>query len=187
MSKKNKEILEDEAAEQQAQASTEAEQEAPRTEEERLQKEVEELKAKMEESKNDYLRLYADFENFRRHSSEDRLKLIGTASADLIKGMLPVLDDCERAIKMVSDAEGEESPALEGVKLIYNKLFEYLKGKGLAVIEAKGLEFDTDKHEAVAQFPVQDEEMKGKVFDVAQTGYTLNGEIIRHAKVVVGI
>ncbi|MBP5398408.1 MAG: nucleotide exchange factor GrpE [Bacteroidales bacterium] len=149
--------------------------------------EVETLKAKLEESKNDYLRLYADFENFRRHSSEDRLKLIGTASADLIKGMLPVLDDCERAVKMTAETAGEDSPLLEGVNLIYNKLLEYLKGKGLAIIEAKGKDFDTDLHEAVAQFPVQDEAMKGKVFDVAQTGYTLNGEIIRHAKVVVGI
>lgn len=149
--------------------------------------EVEKLKAQLAESKDDYLRLYADFENFRRHSSEDRLKLIGTASADLIKGMLPVLDDCERAVKMTAETAGEDSPALEGVSLIYNKLLEYLKGKGLAVIEAKGKDFDTDLHEAVAQFPVQDEESKGKVFDVAQTGYTLNGEIIRHAKVVVGI
>ena len=149
--------------------------------------EVETLKAKLEDSKNDYLRLYADFENFRRHSSEDRLKLIGTASADLIKGMLPVLDDCERAVKMTAETAGEDSPLLEGVNLIYNKLLEYLKGKGLAIIEAKGKDFDTDLHEAVAQFPVQDEAMKGKVFDVAQTGYTLNGEIIRHAKVVVGI
>ena len=170
-----------------AQAAEAAAQEATSQEAEGPEAEVEKLKAQLAESKNDYLRLYADFENFRRHSSEDRLKLIGTASADLIKGILPVLDDCERAIKMTAETAGEGSPALEGVSLIYNKLLEYLKGKGLAEIEAKGKEFDTDLHEAVAQFPVQDEAEKGKVFDVAQTGYTLNGEIIRHAKVVVGI
>lgn len=152
-----------------------------------LKKENEELKSKIEEDKNDYLRLMADFENFRRHSSEDRLKLISTASADLIKGILPVLDDCERALKMMEEIKGADGSASEGTRLIYTKLLEYLRGKGLAIIEAKGTDFDTDLHEAVAQFPVQDEAMKGKVFDVALTGYTLNGEIIRHAKVVVGI
>lgn len=152
-----------------------------------LRQEVETLKAQVETDKDDYLRLRADFENFRRHSSEDRLKLISTASADLIKGMLPVLDDCERAIKMIAETHGEDSPSLEGVKMIYTKLFDYLKSRGLAQIEAKGQPFDTDKHEAVAQFPVQDEAEKGKVFDVAQNGYTLHGEIIRYAKVVVGI
>ncbi len=154
---------------------------------EALRQEVETLKAQVETDKDDYLRLRADFENFRRHSSEDRLKLISTASADLIKGMLPVLDDCERAMKMIAETRGEDDSALEGVKLIYTKLFEYLKSRGLALIEAKGQPFDTDKHEAVAQFPVQDEAEKGKVFDVAQNGYTLHGEIIRYAKVVVGI
>ena len=156
-------------------------------ENEGLKQENEELKKKVEEDKNDYLRLMADFENFRRHSAEDRLKLISTASADLIKGMLPVLDDCERAIKMLEQTEGKNSSSLEGVQLIFNKLLDYLKGKGLAMIEAKGADFNTDFHEAVAQFPVQDEAMKGKVFDVALTGYTLGGEILRHAKVVVGI
>lgn len=161
--------------------------EQPVNECDELRKEVEGLKAQVEQDKDDYLRLRADFENFRRHASEDRLKLITNASADLIKGMLPVLDDCERAMKMIADTQGEDSPALEGVKMIYNKLFEYLKSRGLALIEAKGQPFDTDKHEAVAQFPVQDEAEKGKVFDVAQNGYTLHGEIIRYAKVVVGI
>ena len=159
----------------------------PVSECEQLQKEIESLKAQVEQDKDDYLRLRADFENFRRHASEDRFKLITNASADLIKGMLPVLDDCERAMKMIADTQGEDSPSLEGVKMIYNKLFEYLKSRGLALIEAKGQPFDTDKHEAVAQFPVPDEADKGKVFDVAQNGYTLHGEIIRYAKVVVGI
>ena len=168
-------------------AGQEVQEEPQPGEMEALQKEVEELKAKVESDKDDYLRLRADFENFRRHSSEERLKLISTASADLIKGMLPVLDDCERAMKMVAETQGKDSPSLEGIRMIYSKLFEYLKSKGLAPVEAKGLDFDTDRHEAVAQFPVEDEEMKGKVFDVAQTGYTLNGEMLRYAKVVVGI
>ena len=168
-------------------AGQEVKEEPQLSETEALQKEVEELKAKVESDKDDYLRLRADFENFRRHASEERLKLISTASADLIKGMLPVLDDCERAIKMLAETQGEDSPSLEGIRMIYSKLLEYLKSKGLAPVEAKGQDFDTDRHEAVAQFPVEDEAMKGKVCEVAQTGYTLNGEMLRYAKVVVGI
>ena len=152
---------------------------------EQLTKEVEELKASVAKEKNDYLRLMADFENFRRHSAEAKLELVGTASAETIKGLLPVLDDCERAIKMLSESKDEV--ALEGTELIYNKLLGYLKTKGLEKIEALGEKFDTDFHEAVAQFPVQEEEKKGLVFDVVQTGYTLSGKVIRYAKVVVGI
>ena len=105
---------------------------------------------------------------------------------DTIKGLLPVLDDCERAMSVLKDSNDSDA-AKEGTELIYHKLLSYLQSKGLAVIEAAGKEFDTDLHEAVAQFPVQDEQMKGKVFDVVQTGYTLNGKVIRFAKVVVGI
>jgi molecular chaperone GrpE len=108
------------------------------------------------------------------------------ASTDTIKGLLPVLDDCERALAVLKDSNDSDA-AKEGTELIYHKLMGYLNSKGLAVIEAKGQIFDTDLHEAVAQFPVQDEDQKGKVFDVVQTGYTLNGKVIRFAKVVVGI
>jgi len=96
-----------------------------------------------------------------------------------------VLDDLERAMEMLSGSSDEA--AKEGTTLIYDKLFAYLKGKGLEVIEAKGQPFDTDLHEAVSQFPVPDEEAKGKVFDVVQTGYKLGGKVIRYAKVVVGV
>ena len=96
------------------------------------------------------------------------------------------IDDCERALKVLLESNDSDA-AKEGTELIYSKLMGYLKSKGLAVIEAMGQDFDTDVHEAVAQFPVQDEEQKGKVFDVVQTGYTLNGKVIRFAKVVVGI
>jgi molecular chaperone GrpE len=108
------------------------------------------------------------------------------ASTETIKGLLPVLDDCERALKVLLESNDSDA-AKEGTELIYNKLMSYLKSKGLAVIESFGQPFDTDLHEAVAQFPVQEEEKKGKVFDVVQTGYTLNGKVIRFAKVVVGI
>ena len=127
----------------------------------------------------------ADLENLRRHSAQERINLLASASEDTIKGMLPVLDDLERAMELLSKS-GDEA-AKEGTTLIYNKLMAYLKSKGLEVIEAKGKKFDTDFHEAVSQFPVQDESQKGLVFDVISTGYTLGGKILRYAKVVVGI
>lgn len=172
--------VQEEAAEQQTSEEVK-EETAQAAQDEKLA----ELEAKLKDAQDNYLRLMADFDNFRRHSSNERLKLIGSASADVIKGLLPVLDDIERAIKMIAD--GGDSAALEGTELIYNKLMGYLKTKGLAIIEAKGAEFSTDLHEAVAKFPVEDEALKGKVFDVAQTGYTLNGEVLRYAKVVVAI
>ena len=151
-----------------------------------LEKKVEELEGKAAKDKDDYIRLMAEFDNFRRRTSQEKLELISSASAETIKGLLPVLDDCERAIKVLLDSNDSDA-AKEGTELIFSKLMAYLKSKGLAVIEAMGQPFDTDVHEAVAQFPVQDEEQKGKVFDVVQTGYTLNGKVIRFAKVVVGI
>ena len=150
----------------------------------KTQEELEKAKEDLGKSKDDSLKLLAEFETFRRRSAEDRLNLIGTASADVIKGLLPVLDDCERAIKMLENSSDES--AKEGTSLIYNKLMAYLKGKGLEVIDAKGKDFDTDFHEAVSQFPAPEEKDKGKVLDVVQTGYTLNGKVIRYAKVVVG-
>lgn len=151
-----------------------------------LEKQVEELKNQVAKDKDDYIRLMAEFDNFRRRTSQEKLELVSVAAMDTIKGLLPVLDDCERALSVLKDSNDSDA-AKEGTELIYHKLLGYLQSKGLAVIEAAGKEFDTDLHEAVAQFPVQDEQMKGKVFDVVQTGYTLNGKVIRFAKVVVGI
>ena len=153
---------------------------------EELEKKVAELEAKTAKDKDDYIRLMAEFDNFRRRTSQEKLELVSMASTDTIKGMLPVLDDCERALAVLKDSD-DSNAAKEGTELIYHKLMAYLQSKGLAVIEAKDQIFDTDLHEAVAQFPVQEEEKKGKVFDVVQTGYTLNGKVIRFAKVVVGI
>lgn len=151
-----------------------------------LEKQVAEMTEKLAKEKDDYIRLMAEFDNFRRRTSQEKLELVSMASTDTIKGLLPVLDDCERALNVLKDSNDSEA-AKEGTELIYHKLMAYLQSKGLAVIEALGNEFDTDLHEAVAQFPVQEKEKKGKVFDVVQTGYTLNGKVIRFAKVVVGI
>ncbi|MGM9788604.1 MAG: nucleotide exchange factor GrpE [Candidatus Cryptobacteroides sp.] len=151
---------------------------------EALQKKVEELTDKLFKEHDDYLRLMAEFETFRRRNAEERLALISNAAADTIKGMLPVLDDLERAMQMLE--KSSDDIAKEGTQLIYNKLMDYLKSKGLSVIEAKGEVFDTDFHDAVTKFPAPSEELKGKVIDVVQTGYLLNGKILRYAKVVVG-
>ena len=151
-----------------------------------LEKEVETLNEKIAKEKDDYIRLMAEFDNFRRRTSQEKLEIVSMASTETIKGLLPVLDDCERAMNVLKESKDSEA-AKEGTELIYHKLLAYLQSKGLAVIEALGQPFDTDLHEAVAQFPVQEEDKKGKVFDVVQTGYTLNGKVIRVAKVVVGI
>ena len=151
---------------------------------EECRKKAEDMESRCKDAKDDYLRLMAEFETFRRRSAEDRLNLVGSASADTIKGLLPVLDDIERAMAML--AESSDEAAKQGTDLIYNKLMAYLKTKGLSIIEAKGEKFDVDFHEAVAQFPVQDEAQKGMVIDVTQTGYLLNGKVLRYAKVVVG-
>ena len=151
-----------------------------------LEEKVNSLEGKAAKDKDDYIRLMAEFDNFRRRTSQEKLELISSASTDTIKGLLPVLDDCERALKVLLESDDSDA-AKEGTELIYSKLMGYLKTKGLAVIDAMGQDFDTDLHEAVAQFPDPEESQKGKVFDVVQTGYTLNGKVIRFAKVVVGI
>ena len=153
---------------------------------EELEAKILELEDKVAKDKDDYIRLMAEFDNYRRRTSQEKLELVSVASMDTIKGLLPVLDDCERALAVLKESNDSDA-AKEGTELIYNKLMTYLKSKGLAVIEAVGQPFDTDLHEAVAQFPVPEEDKKGKVFDVVQTGYTLNGKVIRFAKVVVGI
>ena len=149
----------------------------------------EQLTAKLAEANDKYIRLAAEFDNYRRRVAKEKLELISTAGEDVIKGLLHVLDDCERALQVLENSTDSEAAkaAKEGTELIYNKLMGYLKSKGLAPIEAVGKELDTDFHEAVAQFPVQEADKKNKIFDVTQQGYTLNGKVIRFAKVVVGI
>ncbi|MBP3203021.1 MAG: nucleotide exchange factor GrpE [Bacteroidales bacterium] len=138
-----------------------------------------------EEAKADYLRLMAEFDTFRRRTAEEKLALVSSASAETIKGLLPILDDCEIALSNLEKSEDSEA-AKEGTKMIFNKLSAYLKTKGLERIEAKGADFDTELHEAVTTFPAPAQEQKGKVIDVVQTGYTLGGKVLRYAKVVVG-
>lgn len=152
---------------------------------EEAQKKAEEAAEKAEAAKGDYLRLMAEFDTFRRRTAEEKLALVSSASADTIKGLLPILDDCEIALANLETSTDSDS-AKEGTRMIFGKLYSYLKGKGLERIEAKGADFDTELHEAVTTFPAPSEELKGKVIDVVQTGYTLGGKVLRYAKVVVG-
>ena len=145
---------------------------------------IAELTDKLAAEKASYLRLMAEFETFRRRTAEEKIALTAGAAASTIKGLLPVLDDCERALQILANSSDEA--AREGTSLIYTKLMDYLRGCGLEVIDARGKDFDTDFHEAVTQFPAPSEDMKGKVMDVVQTGYILNGKVLRYAKVVVG-
>ena len=146
---------------------------------------AEQAEQKAEAAKGDYLRLMAEFDTFRRRTAEEKLALVSSASADTVKGLLPILDDCEIALANLENSTDSES-AKEGTEMIFGKLTSYLKTKGLERIEAKGTDFDTELHEAVTTFPAPSEDLKGKVIEVVQTGYTLGGKVLRYAKVVVG-
>ena len=147
---------------------------------------LEKAREETAEAKDQYLRLQAEWDNYRRCTAKERLELIDNAGRDILTGFLPVVDDCQRALKVLRESEAAGA-AIEGTELIYNKLMNYLKQRGVEPIAARGAVFDTDFHEAVAQFPVEDPEKKNTVIDVTQEGYTLNGSVIRYAKVVVGI
>ena len=148
------------------------------------EKALEEEKAKYAELNDKYLRLFSEFDNFRKRTAKEKLDLTVTASENVIKDILPVLDDFERAIQNM-EKNGNEAD-LQGVTLIFNKLKDTLKKKGLEEIEAMDAEFNTDEHEALTMIPAPDESKKGKVLDVIQKGYKLNGKVIRFARVVVG-
>ncbi len=137
------------------------------------------------ELKDKYLRLYADFENFRRRTAKEKLDLIGTANEGLLKALIPVVDDFERAVQSMEKTD-DVAAVKEGVLLIYNKLVKTLEGKGLKPMVSKGEPFDADLHESVTQFPAPSEDLKGKVIDEIEKGYYLNDKVIRFAKVIVG-
>lgn len=137
------------------------------------------------ELKDKYLRLFSEYDNYRKRTLKEKLELTKTASADVITSLLPVLDDFERAIKSLEDS-GETGAHQEGMLLIYNKLKNLLQQQGLEPINALGEDFDTDFHEALTNIPASSPEQKGKVLDVIQQGYKLGEKVIRFAKVVVG-
>lgn len=132
-----------------------------------------------------YLRLYAEFDNFRKRSQKERVELLQTASADTIKELLGILDDFDRAVK-ANETLTDLEVVKEGFNLIHQKLYRKLETKGLKPIEATGLPFNTDFHEAITQIPAPTEDLKGKVVDEVEKGYTLNEKVIRFSKVVIG-
>ena len=171
-------------AEEQPQ-NDQAEEAAPLTHEEQLEKELEDAQAVIEEQKDKYLRLSAEFDNYRKRTMKEKAELILNGGEKSISSILPVIDDFERAIKTMETAKDVKA-VKEGVELIYNKFIAVMAQNGVKVIETKDQPLDTDYHEAIAVIPAPSEEQKGKILDCVQTGYTLNDKVIRHAKVVVG-
>ena len=146
---------------------------------------LKELQEKYDGLNDKYLRLFSEFDNFRKRTIKEKIDLSKTASEQLIISLLPVLDDFERAIKSLDESDDIQS-FKEGIMLIYNKFKKTLESKGLEKIDAHKHEFDTDHHEAITSIPAPSDDLKGKVVDVVENGYKLNGKVIRYAKVVVG-
>ena len=155
------------------------------TEEEKLAQELEKAHAEIEDQKDKYLRLSAEFDNYRKRTMKEKAELILNGGEKSISSILPIVDDFERALKNMETAT-DVAAVKEGVELIYNKFMTVLGHNGVKVIETKEQPLDTDYHEAIAVIPAPDEALKGKILDCVQTGYMLNDKVIRHAKVVVG-
>jgi len=148
--------------------------------------EEDKLQAELQEAKDKYLRLYSEFENFRRRTAKEKLDLIKTASEGLMVSLLPVMDDFERAQKALEESEDHKA-SQEGFELIYNKFKNVLTQKGLKPMSDKsGSEFSTEFHEAISQMPVEKKKLKGKIIDIVEKGYFLDEKVIRFAKVVIG-
>ena len=158
---------------------------ASKSKDNKLQEKVDEMEANLAELNDKYLRLFSEFDNYRKRTNKERLELLKTASEELIIELLPVLDDFERGIKSMEDNDALQT-SIEGMKLIYNKFLGILTKKGLEAMTSIGETFDTDFHEAITNIPAPSEDLKDKVVDEIEKGYLLNGKVIRFARVVVG-
>lgn len=147
--------------------------------------ELEELKIKNAELNDKFLRLFSEFDNFRKRTLRERIELTKTASTEIIMALLPVMDDFDRAFKALEDTDNKDN-FKEGITLIHNKFKSALTAKGLQVMKSIGETFDTDFHEAITEIPAPDKSMKGKIIDEVEKGYMLGDKVIRYAKVVVG-
>lgn len=154
-------------------------------EEQKLRKENEELRAQVEKEKKEYLFLMAEFDNFRKRTLREKSELIKNAAESAFKGLLPVVDDFERALK-ASESSDDAVAMREGMELIYKKLKKYMEQNGVKEMDPEDRDFDADRHEAISAVPVPDEAQKGKILDTVEKGYTINDKVLRHAKVVVG-
>ena len=181
----NEEELKEQAVQDENGEETTEKEEVALTEEEKLAQELEKANAEIEDQKDKYLRLSAEFDNYRKRTMKEKAELILNGGEKSISSILPIVDDFERALKNMETAT-DVAAVKEGVELIYNKFMTVLGQNGVKVIETKEQPLDTDYHEAIAVIPAPTEEQKGKILDCVQTGYTLNGKVIRHAKVVVG-
>ncbi|HNQ67911.1 MAG TPA: nucleotide exchange factor GrpE [Bacteroidales bacterium] len=156
-----------------------------KSKEKKLQDEIELLNQKNEELKDKYLRLVAEYDNFRKRTIKEKIDLRESAKIDVLKDFLPVVDDIERAMTHLTEVKDVEA-TVEGIRLISQKFLDFIKSQGVEEIISKDQDFNTDFHEAITRFPVEEEEKKGKVIDVVQKGYKINDKIIRFSKVVVG-
>jgi len=145
---------------------------------------AEKLQTELDEQKDKYIRLFAEFDNFKKRNAKERYEMMQTAGRDVITSLLDVLDDCDRAEKQLQKSEDEQLKT--GVQLVFNKLRTTLQAKGLKAMDTISTDFDVEKHEAITEIPAPTEELKGKVVDEITKGYYLNDKIIRFAKVVVG-
>ncbi len=151
----------------------------------KAEKKLDELGVQYKDLNDKYLRLYSEFDNYRKRTNKERLDILKSASAEVITDLLPVIDDFDRGLKAMDDHDVDEETK-KGQELIYNKFFSLLTQKGLEPMNSIGKDFDTDYHEAITNIPAPSDDMVGKVVDVIEKGYLLNGKIIRFAKVVVG-
>ncbi len=179
--REDQETIQDEQTQEQTESKDQKE---TSSEEVSIEEPVKKVVEENVDYKDKYIRLYSDFENFRKRNAKEKIDIIQRASGDLAKDILPVIDDFERAIKVNEESE-DASAAKEGFKLIYDKFVKTLATKGIKEMEAVGEAFDVDKHEAITQIPAGDD-MKGKVVDVVEKGYYMNDSVLRYAKVVVG-
>jgi len=147
--------------------------------------ELDVLKKEIEEQKEKFIRLYADFDNFKRRNAKERVELIQTAGREVIQSLLEVMDDCDRAERQMQKSD-DVAQIREGIQLVFSKLRNTMQSKGVKEMKTIGEEFNADFHEAITEIPVTDDKMRGKVVDEVEKGYTLNDKIIRFAKVVVG-
>lgn len=180
--KEGKKSAEDKEKKKEEQEQKQEEAEAQQEEE---KKEEKSDKEKLAELQDKYLRLTAEYDNYRKRTLKEKMELTKSAGEDILNELLPIMDDFERALQSIDEA-GDIQAVKDGVHLIYNKFKDFLNQQGVKEIEAQDKDFDTDKHEAVSKVPAQNEELKGKVVDVVQKGYYLNDKVLRYAKVVVG-
>lgn len=158
---------------------------SPDSEIEALKNLLNEKEEELKKEKKDYLFLMADFDNFRKRTLKEKSDLIKSGSENILKQLLPVVDDFERGLDAMKNSD-DAAALKEGMELVYNKFLKFFEQNGVKSMETNGMEFDADQHEALTTVPVDDEEKKNKIVDTITKGYTLHGKVIRHAKVVVG-